>query len=80
MDEYIDYRYRKFCGMFGINCITFEGSLFLLDQVISKRAVAELDRYFAVVVFEQREEVIRNVRNKYEVDVHLIRSLNGKLM
>ena len=51
-----------------------------MDQVISKRTVAELDRYFAVVLFEQREEIIRNIRNKYEVDVHIIRSLNGKII
>ena len=54
LDEYMDYRYRKFCGMFSINCITFEGTLFILDQVISKRAMGELDRYFSVVVYEQR--------------------------
>lgn len=51
----MDYRYRRFCGLFGMNCITFEGSLFLMDQVVSKRSCAELDRYFAVLVHEQRE-------------------------
>lgn len=41
--------------MFSINCVTFEGTLFILDQIISKRAVVELDRYFATIVFEQRK-------------------------
>lgn len=60
-----------------INCVTFEASLYIVDQLISKKSLIEIDRFFACVVYEQRAN-IKAIKSKSELDIMVLRNINSK--